>query len=117
MHKVDAMKFGMDPVGAEGAEGVRIQWLVDESHCAPNFAMRRFIVEPGGCTPSHSHDWEHEVYILRGRGVLVTAEGDVEVGPNMALFLAPNEVHQFRAMPDGSLEFLCIVPNGPATVH
>ena len=117
MHTVDAMKSGMAPVGVEGAEGVCIQWLVDETHSAPNFALRRFIIEPGGCTPCHSHDWEHEVYILRGRGIVVTAEGEVEVGPDMALLVEPNEEHQFRAMPDGSLEFLCMVPNGPATVH
>ena len=117
MYHVDANQAQMAPVNAAGAVGVRIQWLVDDSRGAPCFAMRRFIIEPGGHTPRHQHDWEHEVYVLRGRGLLVTDEGEREIGPDMALLVEPNEVHQFLALPESSLEFLCMVPNGPATVH
>ena len=33
----------------------------------PNFAMRRFIMEPGGGMPRHTNTVEHEQYVLRGR--------------------------------------------------
>ena len=32
----------------------------------PNFAMRRFIMEPGGGMPMHTNTVEHEQYVLRG---------------------------------------------------
>ena len=58
----------------EGAEGVTIRWLISKKDGAPNFQMRLFEVAPGGHTPLHIHEWEHEVYILEGEGVL-TYEG------------------------------------------
>ena len=117
MYRVDAYQCQTLPVEAEGAVGVRIQWLLDEEHGAPNFAMRRFVIEPGGNTPSHCHDWEHEVYVLRGRGLLVTDEGEREIGPDMAILIEAGERHQFCALPEGSLDFLCLVPKGSATAR
>lgn len=117
MYRVDAYQCEMLPVEAEGAAGVRIQWLLDEGRGTPTFTMRRFVIEPGGNTPYHSHDWEHEVYVLRGRGLLVTDEGEREIGPDIAIFVAPGEYHQFCALPEGSVDFLCLVPNGPATAR
>ena len=117
MYRVDAYQAEAQSVQTEGAVGVRIQWLIDDANGAPNFAMRRFLIEPGGHTPFHSHEWEHEVYIIRGRGLLVTDEGEREVGPDTAILVAPAERHQFCALPEGTLEFLCLVPNGPATAH
>jgi len=85
MYKVDAQQAHADSVTTEGAANVQIQWLIDESRGAPNFALRRFIVQPGGHTPRHQHPWEHEVYVLRGRGLVVTDEGEVEIGPDQAM--------------------------------
>jgi len=42
--------------------------LVGPHNGAPNFSMRRFTVGKGGCSPYHTHAWEHEVYILAGQG-------------------------------------------------
>lgn len=117
MHHINAKQFPASPVTSPGAEGVTIQWLVDESHGAPTFAMRRFIVEPGGCTPSHQHPWEHVVYILSGQAEIVLADETVTVGADTGLLLAPDELHQFRNPGDAPLVFLCLVPNGPATEH
>ena len=105
------------PVTAPGVEGVTIQWLLDEQRGAPNFSMRRYVIQPGGCTPWHQHDWEHEVYVLRGSGVVVTEAGETPIGPDTAILVMPNEGHQFRAAAAEPLEFLCLVPNGPATAH
>jgi len=49
VHIVDVEHCDCSNVEVDGARGVRIQWLIAERECdAPNFAMRRFIVEPGG---------------------------------------------------------------------
>ncbi len=117
MHIVDVESFESQEVQSEGAKNTRIQWLIDESCGAPNFAMRRFVIGPQGHTPHHCHDWEHEVYILRVRGVLVTDEGKFSSAANQAILVPPGETHQFVNQGEEALEMLCIVPNGPATRH
>jgi quercetin dioxygenase-like cupin family protein len=111
----DALQVEKLQVQSPGAENVTIQWLVDDKHAAPNFSLRRFSIEPEGCTPEHTHGWEHEVYILSGRGVLATAEGEIPLQPDTAVLVLPDELHQFRCTGAEPLEFLCLVPNGPAT--
>lgn len=100
------------PVTMEGATGCRVRWLIGERDGAPNFAMRQFEVEPGGHTPKHSHPYEHEVFVLEGRGELL--EGDVPrpFGAGDVIFVGSDEVHQFRNTGEGALKFLCLVPNG-----
>ena len=55
-------------VTMEGAHDCRVRWLIGEKESAPTFAMREFEVSPGGHTPKHFHDYEHEVYVLAGDG-------------------------------------------------
>jgi quercetin dioxygenase-like cupin family protein len=111
----DALQVDKLQVQSPGAENVTIQWLVDDKHAAPSFSMRRFVIASAGCTPEHTHGWEHEVYVLSGRGLLVTAEGEQALHPDMAVLVLPDELHQFRCLGPEPLEFLCLVPNGPAT--
>ena len=99
------------PVDVEGAEQVSVAWLLDAGKGAPNFAMRLFRIEPGGCTPRHRHPWEHEVYVVRGTGS-VWSEGrwvPLEAG-SFALIL-PDEEHQFASSEGAELQFLCMIPN------
>jgi quercetin dioxygenase-like cupin family protein len=100
-----------------GATGVRIQWLLDEGCGAPHFSLRRFEIDPGGHTPRHAHPWEHEVYVLAGRGTVVAGDESRPLQPDDAVLVAPDESHQFRAADDERLVVLCLVPNGPATAR
>ncbi len=99
-----------EKVNDEGAVGVNIRWLVSEKDGAPTFALRLFEVEPGGYTPYHEHPWEHEVFILEGKGVLVTEEGEIPFEKNYFIFVPPGEKHQFKNAGNETLKFLCIVP-------
>jgi quercetin dioxygenase-like cupin family protein len=101
----------IDDVEMEGAEKVRIQWLVSKE-TGPNFALRRFILGPGGHTPFHTHAWEHEVYVLRGQGSLVYGEDRQKnpIAPGNVSYVPACAVHQFRNEGDGDFEFLCIIP-------
>jgi quercetin dioxygenase-like cupin family protein len=99
------------PVDMPGAQGCSIRWLVGQEQGAPNFAMRQFEVAVGGHTPQHSHPYEHEVFVLEGRGVVL--EGNVEhpLRGGDVVYVRPDELHQFRNTGDSPLKFLCLVPN------
>ena len=92
------------------AEKVKIRWLINEKQGAPNFAMRRFEVEPGGFTPYHSHDWEHEVYVLEGNAIAVSKDGETPIGPGSVIFVEPGEEHNFRNVGQKNFVFLCLIP-------
>jgi quercetin dioxygenase-like cupin family protein len=97
------------PVDMAGAEDVTMAMMVGRADGAPNFAMRQFVVAPGGHTPRHSHDYEHEVYILSGSGTVLLEGAERPIRAGDVLFVPPNQEHQFRA-PDEALRFLCLVP-------
>ena len=96
-------------VKEEGAKDANIKWLISEEDGAPNFLMRHFTLQAGGFTPFHSHDWEHEVYILEGQGKVRYEEREEPIKPGDAILIPPNKKHQFRAgaIP---LKFICMVP-------
>ncbi len=78
---------------------------------AKNFCMRQFEIGPGGFTPRHRHDWEHEVWILKGEGKVFIGETWHELKPDTAIFVPPNVEHQFRNNSDEVFSFLCLVPS------
>ncbi|MCS7115708.1 MAG: cupin domain-containing protein [Nitrososphaerota archaeon] len=94
----------------EGASKLKVRWLITKDVGAENFAMRLFELEPGGYSPLHSHPWEHEVFILEGEGVVLGDYGQREFKPGDAIFIPPNEKHQFRNNGGKTLKFLCMVP-------
>ena len=118
MYMIDVRSCECNTVEMEGAKGVQMQWLLDEQSCdAPGFAMRRFILEPGGYTPLHAHPWEHEVFVVRGTGEISHGDRVSSFGPETAILVEADEEHQFRNTGSEPLEFLCLVPNGPATAR
>jgi len=94
-----------------GADGVSIRWLVGKQTEDAPFYMRHFTVEPDGNTPLHTHDFEHEVYILEGEGEMNTGEETFSLTPGSFLFVKKNEKHQFiNLSKDKPLKFLCMIP-------
>lgn len=94
-----------------GATGCRVRWLIGNAEAAPNFAMRQFEVAPGGYTPRHVHDYEHEVYVLTGQGEVLAAGTPHPITAGDIVYVPPNEIHQFRNTGAAPLEFLCLIPN------
>ena len=58
----------LQAVDMEGAAHTKVRWLLGKNVDAANFAMRLFEIEPGGHTPRHQHDYEHEIFVLEGEG-------------------------------------------------
>lgn len=94
----------------EGAVKLKVRWLITKDIGAPNFAMRLFEMQPGGNSPLHTHDWEHEVFILEGEGTVVGKEGEKKFKPGDAVFIRANEKHQFKNTGKKLVKFLCLVP-------
>jgi len=100
----------LTPVDMPGAEGARMAMMVGRADGAPSFSMRQFEVAPGGHTPRHSHDYEHEVLVLGGAGE-VLLEGEYRPLKKGDVVLVPaDEEHQFRVTGDEPLRFICLVP-------
>ena len=98
------------PVTEEGASGATIRWLLSKPEGAPSFAMRLFALAPGGCTPLHTHAWEHEVFVLDGPAEVVTGSGAQPLAAGDAVLVMPEERHQFRNTGTGAARFLCMIP-------
>ena len=92
-------------------KGVQLRWVIDDTTGAPNFAMRIFDISPGGYTPLHRHDWEHEIYVMEGDGTAI-GEGDSQsaVKAGDAIFVPGGELHQFRNSSGSLLRVMCLIP-------
>lgn len=104
-------EVNLEPVEEEGARGVKVRWVISEKDGAPNFAMRVFEIEPKGFTPYHQHEWEHEVFVKDGEGIVVSEGKEFPFKPGDVIFIPPDEIHQFKNTSDKKLEFLCLVPH------
>ncbi|HMO14706.1 MAG TPA: cupin domain-containing protein [Pirellulaceae bacterium] len=111
MHVANARSIEQKQVDMEGAMGCHVRILVGEKQSAPNFVMRQFSVEPGGHTPRHFHDYEHEVYVLSGKGQVLDGDQWHTIQPGDVVYVAPNDVHQFVNAGDTNFEFLCLIPS------
>lgn len=92
--------------------GVSIRYLVLEEFGAPGFEMRYFELEPGASSSEDLHPYEHEVFVVRGRGALLLEGRRYALRPHDAVLIEPDERHQLLQEGDEPLGFLCIVPNG-----
>jgi quercetin dioxygenase-like cupin family protein len=98
----------------EGSSKCTVRWLVGEADGAPTFAMRQFEVAPGGYTPRHFHDYEHEVFVLEGNGVVIEDTVEHPLAAGDVILVKPNEIHQFRNTGQSPMKFLCLIPNSAA---
>lgn len=105
-----AAEVPADPVAA--GRGTTRQLLIGPDE-APHFALRRFLMEPGGGIPAHTNTVEHEQYVLRGRARMGIGERVVEVGAGDVVFIPAGTPHWYEVLGEERFEFLCAVPNLP----
>lgn len=78
----------------------------------PNFAMRRFIIEPGGSMPLHTNSVEHEQLVLNGSARVQIGDETFNVKKDDVVFIPAEVEHSYTTIGDESFEFICVVPNG-----
>jgi quercetin dioxygenase-like cupin family protein len=106
----NASQVAPSPVTLPGAKDVTMRLMVGRADGAPTFSMRFFEVAPGGHTPRHSHNYEHEVMILEG-SAQVYDNGQTHTAKAGDVLLVPAKAeHQFTNTGSSPLKFMCLVP-------
>jgi quercetin dioxygenase-like cupin family protein len=77
----------------------------------PHFAMRRFVMEPGGGMPEHTNTLEHEQYVLRGHANIGIGTEEFEVQTGDVVFIPEGVPHWYQNIGEEDFEFLCLIPN------
>jgi quercetin dioxygenase-like cupin family protein len=93
-------------------EKTTIQVLISSQE-GPNFAMRRFVMQPGGGMPAHTNTVEHEQYVLQGHASIGIGGETIEVHAGDVVFIPGGIVHWYRNIGEENFEFLCMIPNKP----
>ncbi len=106
--------FPLQPVGA--GKDTESQVLIGPDQ-GPNFALRRFVMQPGGGMPRHTNAVEHEQYVLRGRARVSLGEDTHEVRQGDVVFIPAGVPHSYEALGNEPFEFLCSVPNKPDQIE
>ncbi|MFQ3293468.1 MAG: quercetin dioxygenase-like cupin family protein [Halobacteriales archaeon] len=96
----------------DAADGMAKGVLIGESRGAPNFAIRRFTLDPGAEVPKHTNAVEHEQYVLSGEYVVGIDGEEYTVSEGDSLLIPANVVHWYRNESKNAGSFLCAVPNG-----
>lgn len=103
----------VEEVTAYGSTKTTIEWLITKKDKGASCAsMRRFVIQPGGQIGVHHHPYEHEIYIISGRGELIDENGVVAtVKPEDVVFIPPDVHHGYRVVGDEPLKFICVIPH------
>lgn len=101
----------------QAGTGTKRQVLIGQDE-GPNFAMRRFIMQPGGGMPLHTNDVEHEQYVLRGSARVRIGDETHHVMAGDVVFIPGGVPHSYDADEgEEPFEFLCVVPNQPDQIR
>jgi quercetin dioxygenase-like cupin family protein len=96
----------------ETGDGVKKQVLITADE-GPHFAMRRFVIQPGGSMPKHTNLVEHEQFVLAGKARIGIGDEVYEVGRDDVVFIPANIAHWYKNIGEEPFAFLCLVPNQP----
>ena len=102
---VEATRFDSDI-----AKGVAARVVIGKGDGAPNFCMRVFEIAPGGYTPRHAHDWEHEMFVHAGAGEIYCQGQWLPLAAGKAVFVPGQEEHQMRNVGQEPLVVVCLIP-------
>ncbi len=90
-------------------EGVTRQIVIGPDDASNNFHLRYFRLEPGKHSNLERHAHEHGVIILHGKARVQLNDEFFEIEPYDAVFISGNDLHQFVAIGDEPLGFLCVI--------
>lgn len=102
---IESVEFGPT------APGASIRVLIDdERDGAPVYKLRMIEIAKGGNSPHHSHPYEHENFVVEGKGRVLIDEEWFDLRPGDVVFVPPGVKHQYRNSGDSTFKFLCGIP-------
>ncbi len=104
-------KLSQIPVEAVSAGKHTFKQVLIGAPEAPNFTMRRFIIEQDGFMPKHTNTVEHEQIVLRGRARIGIGDKEFIVEKDDVVYIPAGTVHWYQNISPEPFEFLCVIPN------
>jgi len=106
----------VQPQVVKAGDKTTIQVLISSQE-GPNFAMRRFVMQPGGGIHNHTNTVEHEQYMLRGHARIGIGGQEYEVKTGDVVFIPEGVPHWYQNVGEEDFEFLCMIPNKPDEIR
>lgn len=113
MYHVNREAVEAEIVREPGAKQTTHRKMIDTQHGADRYVLTEFEIEPGGSTPPHYHDWEHEIYVVKGSMTLINPSEDTSqrVKEGDAILIPRNEPHGFVTARDETCRFIVVAPS------
>ncbi|WP_320121792.1 cupin domain-containing protein [uncultured Sphaerochaeta sp.] len=93
--------------------GNKVRWLVSKEDGSTNYEMREIRIPPGGKSSNGSHEHEHVVYVLQGKGRVVGPKEEKILLSGTSVFVPGGDEHQWvNDSREEDLVFLCVIPSG-----
>lgn len=92
----------------EGAIRVKVRHLIDEHHGSGKVVLNLYSIEKGGHTPLERHEYEHQAYILKGKGALKKEQETMPLREGNVIHVPSNALHQFINENEEPLIYLLI---------
>jgi quercetin dioxygenase-like cupin family protein len=95
---------------SDASVGITKQVLVGMTEGSTEFIVRYLTIPPGEKSALDQHPHQHGVVITQGNGRVLLGDQwhDIHVGDSV--FTDTNETHQFEAVGNESLGFICVIP-------
>jgi len=94
----------------EGSHAVKMKQLIGREDGARKTAMHELIIGRGGYSAMHRHEWDHQLVVTAGRGLLLLDGKKIPLRPGHVVLVQSNEMHQFLQRGKEPLRFITVTP-------
>jgi quercetin dioxygenase-like cupin family protein len=85
--------------------------LIDDDHDgATTESLRMIEIQVGGNSPQHSHPYEHENFVVEGKGRLLIGDTWYDLSQGDVAFVPADVLHQYVNAGNTPFKFLCGIP-------
>lgn len=101
----------------EAYSGVTMRRVISEVDGSETAVMDVFEIAPKGETAYHDHPWEHQVFVIAGRGQLRDSHGDHDFRDGDVIYIRPDEPHAFRNTGAEPVKLVCVIPKAAVAAY
>lgn len=97
--------------------GITMRRVISEVDGAEAAVMDLFEIAPGGQSPYHSHPWEHQVFVISGRGWCRDENGEHEFSEGDVIYVKSGEPHAFGNSGREPVKLICVIPKAALAAY